>query len=143
MCAHCWWRNWCGGVLIPEEPRTIPRLSRNSREEPPLHLAGGLAEQGESRSIGATGALFAPIVLAAHPEVLCPLVVIHAAASAIQVVLTKERDGDWVAIESAIRVLALLNEVREMLYTRSCGASCRVCCERPCPSEQPERTLMS
>lgn len=37
----------------------------------------------------------------------------------MQVVLRKERDGDWVAIESAVRVLALLNEVRALRNTLS------------------------
>lgn len=36
-------------------------------------------------------------------------------SSPTQVVLRKERDGEWVAIESAIRVLALLNEVGGIL----------------------------
>ncbi|CAM9541111.1 unnamed protein product [Hapterophycus canaliculatus] len=40
----------------------------------------------------------------------------------IQVVLRKERDGEWVAIESAIRVLALLNEVASVFLVSMVGS---------------------
>ncbi|CAN0226057.1 unnamed protein product, partial [Ectocarpus fasciculatus] len=77
-----------------------PNSNKNKRgraEEPPASDAA----RDVGRRLGIGGAVGAGGSRRRVPVTVC----------VNDVVLRKERDGDWVAIESAVRVLALLNEV--------------------------------